>query len=137
MRSNEKVCRKALRILYLYDSRKVFALLVGISEYKGPFGKLSGCVNDCMDMKAWLEENFEAQIKLLINQQATRTAILEAIEGLAKNSRIKRHDALLIFFVGHGAEANPLAKWRTPSKRRLQMFLPYDATMGTCWFRSL
>jgi uncharacterized caspase-like protein len=121
-----------LCILYLSHSRKVFAILVGISEYQSPLSKLSGCVNDCMDMKAWLKENFETQIKLLINQQATRAAILEAIEGLAKNSRIKRHDAILIFFAGHGAEVNPLAKWKIPSKRRLQMFMPYDCTMGTC-----
>jgi hypothetical protein len=55
-------------------------------------------------------------IQELVNEKATRSAIVESIRKLSNNSAIKHGDAILIYFAGHGCSVN--------SKQAL---VPYDA----------
>lgn len=101
-------------------------MLIGIDTYPH-VSPLAGCVNDCNNMKAWLESSFDdVHQVLLTNDQATRANILIAIQNLAKDKHIQENDPILIFFAGHGAEVKPLKEWKLPSKRKIQMLIPYD-----------
>ncbi|KAF8815989.1 hypothetical protein BYT27DRAFT_7333659 [Phlegmacium glaucopus] len=108
-----------------------FALLIGIDTYPH-VRQLKGCVNDCNALEAWLKESFDdVHQMLLTNDKATRANILTAIKNLAEDSRIQEDDLILIFFAGHGAEVKPLEEWKLPSKRKIQMRIPYDFKYST------
>src|SRR3990172_7446394 len=65
------------------DTPKKRALLVGIN-YEGLSKPLNGCINDVMKMKEVLISHYgfdEGEIKLLIEQSATRKNILDAFQS--------------------------------------------------------
>lgn len=81
------------------------ALLVGINDYSyGGLQPLSGTLNDVESMTRLLQDGFDldaADIKTLTDQNATRKAILDAmdqwlVEGSAKNDRV------FFYYSGHG-----------------------------------
>ncbi|KAG6907244.1 hypothetical protein DXG01_009783 [Tephrocybe rancida] len=100
---------------------KIYALLIGIDEYKDSSIKnLAGCVNDCKDVKHWLEESFRSpEIVFLENSKASRDAIMEEINKIAANSVVRKDDPILIYFAGHGAEVEPLEEWKLLSQRKV------------------
>ena len=101
-------------------------MLIGIDAYPH-VGPLSGCVNDLNAMKAWLERSFDDVYQVVLkNDQATRANIFTELQNLAEDQNIQENDPVLIYFAGHGAEVKPLEEWNLPSKRKLQMLLPYD-----------
>ncbi|KAG6907246.1 hypothetical protein DXG01_009785 [Tephrocybe rancida] len=118
---------------------QVYALLIGIDEYKDPSIKnLAGCVNDCKDVKGWLEESFRSpEIVFLENSKASRDAIMEEINKIAASSVVREDDPILIYFAGHGAEVEPLKKWKLHSGRKVQMRIPYDFIRNPSEFFSL
>jgi hypothetical protein len=73
------------------------ALCVGINDYPGDGSDLNGCVNDA---KAWADllirnYNFPASdVKLLLDSQATKAAILEGLKRLLAGAR---SDDILVF----------------------------------------
>ncbi len=83
------------------------ALLVGIDDYKY-ISDLRGTVNDVKNMKALLVESFgfpddEQHIRVLTNSEATRDAIINAIEEhlIAKATK----DSIVVFhYSGHGSQ---------------------------------
>lgn len=84
-------------------------LLIGINAY--PHAPLNGCVNDIVDMKAFLIKNYgfkEEQIKVLKDGDATTNNIHSGLNWLVSNARAG--DRRFIHYSGHGAEyANPNA----------------------------
>lgn len=68
------------------------------------------------------------QIRLLLNEQATRSNILKCFEELISSSQIHSGDPILIFYAGHGAQANPPDGWQAGggSHPQIQMICPYD-----------
>jgi hypothetical protein len=87
------------------EARK-YALLIGINEYDGSqFVPLSGCHNDIRLMRDMLtQERFgfaEEDITVLLDEQATHTGILEAIDGLM--DRAREDDVVYIHYSGHGS----------------------------------
>jgi hypothetical protein len=84
------------------------ALLIGIDTYlSDQMRTLKGCVNDVARMKGVLMSRFEmeeANILTLTNDQATRDAILSAIQTHLID---KAHagDVVILHFSGHGAQA--------------------------------
>jgi hypothetical protein len=83
------------------------ALLIGIDRYPHYPGELQlrGCVNDARALAALLIERFAFpldQIRLLLDAQATREAILVAFEELIAASGPE--DSVLIHYSGHGAQ---------------------------------
>lgn len=84
------------------------ALLVGINDYtKGPAEwDLRGCENDVQMTRRLLVERYgfpEANIKVLLNGDATAAAILAAIEAWLVKP-VKAEDAVYFHFSGHGSQ---------------------------------
>lgn len=87
------------------ESAKKLALLIGIDEYE-KVGDLDGCVNDVQNMKALLRDKFgfeEANIKTLVNEQATRRAILDAFQQHLI-AQAKPGDIVVFHYSGHGSQ---------------------------------
>jgi len=83
-----------------------YALVVGISEYKNPRLRLQYAAKDALDIKKTLLEfgKFkEDNIRLLIDDDATRENIRKDVEGRLKKVA-HRNDLVLIYFSGHGAQ---------------------------------
>jgi hypothetical protein len=84
------------------------ALLIGIDTYlSDQMRTLKGCVNDVARMKGVLMSRFEmeeANILTLTNDQATRDAILSAIQTHLID-KARPGDVVILHFSGHGAQA--------------------------------
>lgn len=86
------------------------ALLIGIDNYinDGKYGKrlnLIGCANDALDLRQTLIEDFHFrsdEIRILLNQRATKRAILEGLRWLVRETR--SHDWVFFSFSGHGGQ---------------------------------
>lgn len=84
-------------------------LLVGINRYKSPeIPELAGCLNDVNGFQRLLKEKFRVpaeNIKVLLNEQATREAILSAFrEHLIARAGGKQSN-FIFYFSGHGSQA--------------------------------
>lgn len=79
-----------------------YALLIGINDY--PHARqLKGAVNDVEDMRKVMISDLkipEANIQMLVNGQATKQAIIDALSILPKKT--KPGDAVFIYYSGHG-----------------------------------
>jgi len=81
------------------------AILVGINKYKLPGSDLSGCVNDVTNVRDVLLKYFGfevSEIRLLVDERATKKAIMERLKWLVKGA--KKGDRLLFHFSGHGSQ---------------------------------
>ncbi len=87
-----------------------WALMIGISDYTNfddvEGGDLPGAQFDAMGMRDVLLQKYdfpEANVRTLLNGQATRAAIQESITGwLTENAR--PGDNVVVFFAGHGSQ---------------------------------
>ncbi|KIM26235.1 hypothetical protein M408DRAFT_330631 [Serendipita vermifera MAFF 305830] len=79
-------------------------------------------------MKSYLRDHLavpDSQITSLHNSQATKQAIVQAIENVgSKEGAIERNNPFLIYFAGHGAEGK--RKISQGSDQVIQMIIPYD-----------
>ncbi|MBF2065968.1 MAG: caspase family protein [Calothrix sp. C42_A2020_038] len=89
-------------------SRNVYALIVGINNYKSSaIPSLKGCVNDVIAIEEFLKTRFQdsnenLHIRKLINEQATRQAIIDGFrEHLCQATN---SDIALFYFSGHGSQ---------------------------------
>lgn len=87
------------------------ALIIGIDKYPNlrPESQLEGCVRDAREVANLLETRFGfpgGQIKLLLDEQATREGILKALEKLAET--VGENDAVVIHYSGHGSQREAL-----------------------------
>lgn len=79
------------------------ALLVGINKYSSQ--PLSGCVNDVLDVAAYLEGHrrfAEDAVEMLLDERATKRAIMRALRDLIEEARPGDH--LLFHYSGHGTQ---------------------------------
>ncbi len=74
-------------------------LCIGINNYPGTKMALKGCVNDATDWSKALA-TFDFDTQLLLDEEATKANIIEAISSLIEQS--KEADSLVITFAGHG-----------------------------------
>ena len=82
-----------------------WALLVGINKYKHG-NNLNFAVNDVNRTRKVLVNRFgfqENHILTLLDEQATKKNIEDAMSKFADPDRIGKNDRVLIFFSGHGA----------------------------------
>ncbi|KAF8875734.1 caspase domain-containing protein [Gymnopilus junonius] len=105
---------------------RLFALIIGINRYKvKQFSTLHGAEPDALAFRSYLENDLHVpadQIKVLLNEHATRSNIVAALEGMATNPLILTDDPIVIFYAGHGTE---LAEGVNPGVK-IQMLVPYD-----------
>ncbi|KIJ46649.1 hypothetical protein M422DRAFT_778362 [Sphaerobolus stellatus SS14] len=107
----------------------MFALIIGIDSYPNANKRLKGAVNDAQAFRKYLVgclrvPDSKRNITLLLNEKATKANIIRNLQALKTNSHINYGDPILIFFAGHGAEANPPPEWE--SRDKIQLILPYD-----------
>ncbi|KAJ7859867.1 hypothetical protein B0H13DRAFT_1639830, partial [Mycena leptocephala] len=111
----------------------LFALLIGINEYADPsVNDLNRCVTDVKEMQAFLENTVcvpHKRIQVLLNQDATREKIIQHIRHLAFNPDldIQTGNPILIFYAGHGSEA----QFACNVHEKIQMLLPHNFVYQT------
>jgi lysophospholipase L1-like esterase len=113
--------------------KKIFALLVGITNYQKHIGldndtvyfpELSGCVNDAMKLKAFLQENVNnIFIEELYNEQATKTNICNTF--LTHFKQAQKGDSILFYFSGHGTQEFADACFHTETDKKLECLVAY------------
>ena len=81
------------------------ALVVGISDYPPPIPKLPAVANDVREIASLLASEkgeFPAQnVKSLVEHEATRQAILDALEATFRDAQ--PDEAMFVYLAGHGA----------------------------------
>ena len=78
-----------------------FALVVGVDKYQG-FNSLDGAVNDAKVLADALKTAGVKNIKLLVNEQANRSAIKSAWDDIA--AKAKNGDTVYFSYAGHGSQ---------------------------------
>lgn len=96
------------------NSTKVYALLVGINEYRAPITQLQGCLRDINRIEAYLKKQIVEErglyIQTLTNEEATRSNIIASFrQHLA---RAKSEDVVWFHFSGHGTESFTAPEFR-------------------------
>ncbi|KAJ2923438.1 hypothetical protein H1R20_g13657, partial [Candolleomyces eurysporus] len=120
-----------LRLIVSLDRFKpnIFALVIGIDAYDSTVesGPLKKAFADSNNIKDWLAKLAvpESQIRVLQNENATRDAIIDSLGKLSKDKRIQRGDPILIYYAGHGSEADAPKKWNWDTPK-IQTILPHD-----------
>lgn len=77
------------------------ALIIGINAYKDKkIPNLKTAVNDAETMAGLLREKYGFKVQLLLDEQATKKSIYQALRKLAVSA--KPNDSVLIYYAGHG-----------------------------------
>ncbi|KIM78109.1 hypothetical protein PILCRDRAFT_603746 [Piloderma croceum F 1598] len=114
---------------------RLFALIIGINNYAS-VRKLSGAAPDAQAIKEYLENDLKVpsgQIRILLDKEATRSAIIQGFYELQNDPDIKMDDPILIFYAGHGSELDAPLEWETGAAgSKIQTLVPqdYDKTDG-------
>jgi Caspase domain len=102
---------------------------MGINVYTSPkIDNLQGAVKDALNVKDYLEKYLgvpTSQIRLLLDAEATRSAIIGAFNDLIADQRIHRGSPILIYYAGHGGEADAPKNWEA-GDAKIQMLIPHD-----------
>ena len=93
-----------------------YALVIGINAYSAPLPPLKTAVNDAKAVGKMLEEHYGFKVQYLLDAQATRFNILDAIAKY--ESSLQPTDNLVIYYAGHG--------YLDPNTKRAY-WMPFDA----------
>ncbi|KIJ46670.1 hypothetical protein M422DRAFT_778371, partial [Sphaerobolus stellatus SS14] len=115
------------------ENKRFFALIIGINNYESKaIRPLQGSVSDAKEFYDYLVAYFHVSgdnIKVLVNDAATRCGIIAAFRALATDPRIRKGDPIVIFYAGHGAETYAPRDWECGDPdRKIQMIMPHDFT---------
>lgn len=117
--------------------RKMLALLIGINYTATPECALQGCVNDVVDMAAYLSSAGFTEIKMLTDAKnandaipvPSRSSITSHLAALAQRTQRESIDAVWIHYSGHGSYV--LDENRDEADGRDECLVPSDyATAG-------
>jgi len=98
-----------------YNPKNFHALIIGINKYKH-WPKLRTASNDAKELADVLQKIYRfTDVKILLNEEATREKILEAIDSYLS---LGKKDSLLIYYAGHG--------WMDKNTKS-GYWVPYDA----------
>lgn len=105
------------------------ALIIGINKYlfMEPQFQLKGCVNDAKLMSNVLINKFNfnpANIVILLDEQATLAAILEAMEHFAQT--IEKDDIFVFHFSGHGNDCEVHSEFTDEGTGKDNCIVPCD-----------
>jgi TPR repeat protein len=105
---------------HAYSNGNYYALVIGIDDYPSPLHPLKTAVNDAKAVGNLLQERYGFQVQYLLDKDATRFNILDALSKLRKT--LSENDNLLIYYGGHGYYDHDADK---------AYWLPADADSGT------
>lgn len=83
------------------------AFIVGLIGYRAPINPLRGCINDVHQIKGVLQRYYgfdEEDIKLLLDEDATREGILAGLDWLVEG--VQSGDVLVFHYSGHGSQVD-------------------------------
>ena len=83
----------------LLDSGRWYALVIGIDTYQH-LPRLRTATADAKAVAQVLQQDYGFSAKLLLDRQATRKGIVDALNGLRRT--ISPQDRLLVYYAGHG-----------------------------------
>ncbi len=109
----------------LREFNNLFALLIGINDYTFEGSKLKGAVDDANNVKEYLTGTLDVplrNIKVLLDQEASRANIIKEIEKLEVKEEIAKDDPILIYFAGHGNTA----PYEGSEHHEVELILPCD-----------
>jgi WD40 repeat protein len=88
---------------------KYYALIIGVNKYSGTWPPLQNAVADAKAIEALLKSKYKFDdFKTMYDDQATRVAIIDAFDQLAKVA--KPEDNVFIYYSGHGEFKQELNK---------------------------
>lgn len=110
----------------------MFALIIGIDIYASEdIPSLNGAVADARALKAYLMDGLdtpEDHITMLENASATRAALIEGLQRLSMDPRIRPGEPILVFYAGYGSQAVLSAGCQPGDEDTpIQVILPSDA----------
>ena len=111
--------------LFAPEEGQIRALLIGIDAYRY-VRPLKGAVSDARDIEGALRRSGINDLTVLVDQQASRDAVIGAIEGLVQ--RTTRGDLVMISIAGHGAQEPERVKGSQPDGMDTVFLLPDFAT---------
>jgi Caspase domain/PEGA domain len=85
---------------HLSENGRYYAIVIGIDNYPSPLITLLTAVKDARAVADILSKSYGFQVKLLLDQDATRVNILNAINQF--RDTLNENDSLLIYYAGHG-----------------------------------
>jgi len=96
---------------------------------------LRGAVQDATSVKDYLESDLQVpseQIQILLNKDASRSAIITGLLRLQDDPRIAPGDPILIFFAGHGSELPQKTSPVEPHthNEKIQVIIPQNYCPG-------
>lgn len=128
------VCKMAELNQHNSQRPSMFAVVIGINKYKDrAVLDLNGAVADAEAVLQYLIEVLGVErdrIVYLRDEEATRDAVIHAIQNLATNPEISAEDPILIYYAGHGSEALLSSEHSFFSSGLIQMLVPYDFVMN-------
>lgn len=102
-----------------------YALLIGVNHYLNvPDRNLHFAVNDVEDLKQVLVAHYgfpEKNVVTLLDEQATKRGIEQALNKLIDTHKITEEDRILIYFSGHGQTM------KLPTGGQMGFLVPSDA----------
>jgi hypothetical protein len=107
------------------EGGQIRALLIGIDAYRH-VRPLKGAVSDARDIEGALRRSGINDVTVLIDQQASREAVVGTIETLLQ--RTARGDLVMISIAGHGAQEPERVKGSQPDGMDTVFLLPDFAT---------
>ena len=118
-----------LTISPLVVQAKRLALLVGVGQYPAlpPKGQLAGPEHDVQALRDVLVSRWDfnpADVQTLVNQQATKARVLEALRAL--QSRSAPGDEVLVYLSGHGTSALNASLNQLPVPHGSGAFVTFD-----------
>ncbi|KAF8725249.1 Caspase domain, partial [Rhizoctonia solani] len=106
------------------------ALVIGINKYKENV-HLVGAVPDALAFKSYLTDDLcvpEQQMTVLVDEQATRANIIEALQNIGRpDNGINRDDPIVIYYAGHGGQVDPPPD-KTANRLPVQCIIPQDTS---------
>ena len=88
---------------------RYYALIIGVNKYSGSWPALQNAVADAKAIEAMLKSKYKFDdFKVMYDEQATRVAIIDAFDQLAKVA--KPEDNVFIYYSGHGEFKQELNK---------------------------
>lgn len=112
-------------------TRNIYALLIGIDQYPSPIPILQGCINDIAAIEAYLanrinREKYQLHIKKLLDQDATRQAIIDGFE--THLCQAGNDDVVLFYYSGHGSQETASPEfWDLERDGKLETLVCYDS----------